>query len=45
MRSWLYAHGTVQDETVDADGSMTLEVRLSRSKLGELDARNIAYAR
>lgn len=44
LRSWLYAHCAVQDETVDADGGMTLEVRLSRSKLGELDACNVAHA-
>jgi GTP-binding protein HflX len=38
MRSWLYRHGTVQDETVDAEGAMTVRVRLNRTMLSELDA-------
>ncbi len=44
MRSWLYRHGAVQGETVDAEGLMTVQVRLNRSMLGELDARNLLHA-
>lgn len=35
-RSWLYSNGAVEGETVDADGALTLRVRVSRGKLAEL---------
>ena len=41
-RSWLYRNGAVEGETVDADGALTLRVRVSRGKLAEL--RTVAAA-
>ena len=41
-RSWLYRNGAVEGETVDADGVLTLRVRVSRGKLAEL--RTVAAA-
>ena len=38
MRAWLYEHGEVEQETVDASGAMTFRVRLGRGKLGTLTA-------
>ena len=41
-RSWLYRNSAVEGETVDADGALTLRVRVSRGKLAEL--RTVAAA-
>ena len=35
-RAWLYRHGTVEQETTQADGQVTVKVRLNRSKLSQL---------
>lgn len=35
-RAWLFRHGTVEQETIEADGQVTVRVRLDRSKLGQL---------
>ena len=40
-RAWLYGNATVETETVDAEGGMTLCVRMPRGKLAELNARGI----
>ena len=37
-RSWLYRNSAVIDETLDAEGGMTLRVTVSRGKLAELGA-------
>ena len=37
-RSWLYRNSAVEGEAVDADGALTLRVRVSRGKLAELRA-------
>ena len=36
VRSWLYDHGAVEDETIDDDGTATLHVRLDAAHVGEL---------
>ncbi len=36
LRAWLYQHGEVERETVDAGGRMSFRVRLKRGKLDEL---------
>ena len=41
-RSWLYRNSAVEGESVDADGALTLRVRVSRGKLAEL--RTVAAA-
>ena len=38
VRSWLYRNGAVEEEAVDADGGLTLRVRVTRHKLAELNA-------
>ena len=35
-RSWLYRNGAVESEDADAEGMLTLRVRISRGKLAEL---------
>ena len=35
-RAWLFEHGTVEQETVEADGQVRVTVRLSRNKLGHM---------
>ena len=35
LRSWLYTNGEVEGESVDADGNLTVAVRLKRSRLTE----------
>ena len=37
-RAWLYRNGDVEKEAVDADGGVTLRVRVTRHKLAELNA-------
>ena len=41
-RSWLYRNGAVEAETADAEGVLTLRVRVSRGKLAEV--RSLAAA-
>ena len=43
-RAWLYRHGSVEQETVDADGGMTVTVRLDRSKLRQLPGARATVA-
>ena len=38
-RAWLYRNGSVEGETVDDDGGITVTVRLNRTKLRELPRR------
>ena len=38
-RAWLYRNGSVEGETVDDDGGITVTVRLNRTKLRELPQR------
>ncbi len=38
-RAWLYRNGSVEGETVDDDGGITVTVRLNRTKLRELPGR------
>lgn len=40
-RAWLFRHGTVEQETVEADGQVTVTVRLNRSKLGQLPGKPV----
>ena len=35
-RAWLFRHGSVEHETVEDDGQVTMTVRLNRSKLNQL---------
>ena len=37
FRAWLYRNGEVEAETVDANGAMTVAVRLDRDKLDQLE--------
>lgn len=42
LRSWLYEHGRVEREAVAADGSLTVEVRISPEELGRWRAMTAA---
>lgn len=44
LRSWLYQHGQVEQETVDSDGALVFRVRLQADKLAELEAAQAACA-
>ena len=44
LRAWLYRNGEVEDETVDAQGTMTVAVRLDRSKLDEAGLGHLVAA-
>ena len=42
LRAWLYRNGEVEGETVDAEGTLTVAVRLERAKLSEVAASDFA---
>ena len=42
LRAWLYRNGEVEDETVDAQGTMTVAVRLDRARLDEAGLGHLA---
>lgn len=43
LRAWLYRNGEVEDETVDAQGTLTVAVRLDRARLDEAGLGHLAH--
>lgn len=44
LRAWLYRNGEVEGETVDAQGTLTVAVRLDRARLDEAGLGHLASA-